>query len=109
MAPFVSPQLPARIRLNTAHRGEKERPRPPADAPGVRVPHTGWNEVAGEHFYFDHSYAVHPSDEALVTGTCDHGGRVVARIERGPLLAFQFHPEKSSAAGLALLGQWVSA
>ncbi len=89
--------------------GRVERLRPPADATGVRVPHIGWNEVAGEHFYFDHSYAVHPSDEALVTGTCDHGGRGVARIERGPRLAVQFHPEKSSAAGLALLGRWVAA
>ena len=89
--------------------GRVERLRPPAGATGVRVPHIGWNEVAGEYFYFDHSYAVHPSDEALVTGWCNHGERVAARIERGPLLAVQFHPEKSAAAGLALLRRWVAA
>jgi imidazole glycerol-phosphate synthase subunit HisH len=89
--------------------GRVERLKPPAGAIDVSVPHIGWNEVAGEHFYFDHSYAVRPDDDALVTGWCDHGERVVARIERGPLLAVQFHPEKSAAAGLALLRRWVAA
>ena len=89
--------------------GRVERIRSSSPTGDVRVPHIGWNEVAGEYFYFDHSYAVKPDDEALVTGWCDHGRRLAARVERGPLLAVQFHPEKSAAAGLALLGGWVAA
>jgi glutamine amidotransferase len=75
----------------------------------VRVPHIGWNEVGEEHYYFDHSYAVHPIDPTIVTGWCDHGERFAARIETGPILGVQFHPEKSAAAGLALLEGWVRA
>jgi len=74
----------------------------------VRVPHMGWNEVNGEHYYFDHSYAVHPSDEAIVDGWCEHGDRFAASISTGSILGVQFHPEKSAAAGLALLKRWVS-
>lgn len=75
----------------------------------VRVPHMGWNEVNGEHYYFDHSYAVHPDDETIVSGWCEHGERFAARIETGSILGLQFHPEKSAAAGLALLEGWVTA
>ena len=75
----------------------------------VRVPHIGWNEVNGEYFYFDHSYAVFAADESMVTGWCDHGDRFAARVEHGSILGVQFHPEKSSAAGLALLESWVAA
>ena len=74
----------------------------------VRVPHIGWNEVNGEHYYFDHSYAVHPGDEAIVDGWCEHGDRFAASIATGSILGVQFHPEKSAAAGLALLKRWVS-
>src|SRR5688572_14155867 len=49
----------------------------------VRVPHIGWNEVNDEHYYFDHSYAVHPLDPTIVSGWCDHGERFAARIETG--------------------------
>lgn len=74
----------------------------------VRVPHMGWNEVNDEHYYFDHSYAVHPSDETIVDGWCEHGDRFAASISAGSILGVQFHPEKSAAAGLALLKRWVS-
>jgi glutamine amidotransferase len=82
------------------------------------VPHMGWNTVdvppesalfAGlesERFYFVHSYAVHGTPEGLVT-TAEHGERFVAAVERGPLSATQFHPEKSGDAGAALLHNWV--
>ena len=91
------------------------------------VPHMGWNTVevpdgssvfAGverERFYFVHSYAVR--DWTLVTNNrtraplvtwAEHGGdRFVAAVENGPLTATQFHPEKSGAAGAALLANWV--
>ena len=93
------------------------------------VPHMGWSTVevpqqsvlfdgiAGERFYFVHSYAAHrweleTSDgpfaavEPLVTWAT-HGERFVAAVENGPLSATQFHPEKSGDAGLALLRNWV--
>ncbi|MFT4111088.1 imidazole glycerol phosphate synthase subunit HisH, partial [Propionicimonas sp.] len=88
------------------------------------LPHMGWNTVspppdsrmfagvAGERFYFVHSYGVHattgwPAD-ALITWA-EHGGdRFVAGVERGPLWSTQFHPEKSGAAGARLLRNWVA-
>ena len=93
------------------------------------VPHMGWNTVdvpegsqlfdgvAGERFYFVHSYAARTWDlvthgktkEPLVT-YAEHGGdRFVAAVENGPLCATQFHPEKSGDAGGRLLSNWVSA
>jgi glutamine amidotransferase len=93
------------------------------------VPHMGWTPVeapadsvlfdglAGERFYFVHSYAVQAWTMAPPTGPfarvaprvtwADHGGRFVAAVENGPLSATQFHPEKSGDAGLALLVNWV--
>ena len=73
----------------------------------VRVPHMGWNEVSGEYFYFDHSYAAHPADPGVVTGWCEHGDRFAARVETGSVLGVQFHPEKSAAAGISLLSSWL--
>jgi len=57
--------------------------------------------------YFVHSYAVDGPDH-LITATCDYGGPVTAMVDRGRCWATQFHPEKSSAAGLALLGGFVA-
>jgi imidazole glycerol-phosphate synthase subunit HisH len=84
------------------------------------LPHMGWNTVtppedsaifAGvgdERFYFVHSYAARPSDRADAETTAVHGERFVAAVETGPIAATQFHPEKSGAAGLALLRNWVT-
>ena len=77
----------------------------PADK--VRVPHIGWNTVGAGHMYFDHSYAVHPSDDSIVTEWCEHGGRFAAQVEAENLFCVQFHPEKSGAAGIDLLRKWV--
>ena len=77
----------------------------PADK--VRVPHIGWNTVGSGYMYFDHSYAVHPSDGSVVTGWCEHGERFAAQVEVGPLLCVQFHPEKSGESGIDLLRKWV--
>src|SRR3954452_13017524 len=78
------------------------------------LPHMGWNTVTAPEasvlfagldtdtrFYFVHSYAVHGT-EGLVT-TAEHGESFVAAVERGPVSATQFHPEKSGDAGAALL------
>ena len=56
--------------------------------------------------YFVHSYAPELSD--LVVATCDYGGKVAAAVQRGPLWATQFHPEKSGTAGLSLLAGFVA-
>ena len=77
--------------------------------PSVRVPHIGWNEVANEYYYFDHSYAAFPKDDNIVTGWCDYGDRFAAQIRRGSILGVQFHPEKSARAGIELLKGWVEA
>jgi glutamine amidotransferase len=61
--------------------------------------------------YFVHSYAPVPDAsvaESAIVATCDYGGPVVAAVEYGSVWATQFHPEKSSEAGLALLGNFVA-
>ncbi|MGH2693540.1 MAG: imidazole glycerol phosphate synthase subunit HisH [Actinomycetota bacterium] len=73
----------------------------------VRVPHIGWNEVNGDHYYFDHSYAAHPDDDSIVRGWCDHGERFAAWVQVRSITAVQFHPEKSSRSGIALLERWL--
>ncbi|KQM64013.1 MULTISPECIES: imidazole glycerol phosphate synthase subunit HisH [unclassified Sphingomonas] len=85
-----------------------------APAPGVTVPHMGWNDVvpAAPHpllvpgeAYFLHSYAFE-GDHVLAT--TDHGGPVTAAIGRDNLLGVQFHPEKSQRYGLALLERFLA-
>ena len=91
------------------------------------LPHMGWNTVraatgsalfAGvehERFYFVHSYGVQqwamtdddPRRHPPLVTWATHGTDFVAAVENGPLTAVQFHPEKSGAAGLALLENWV--
>jgi glutamine amidotransferase len=79
-----------------------------------RVPHMGWNTLSvhgkpsildgldGEDVYFAHSYSARP-DEELPGAEVDHGGPVVAAVERGALAGVQFHPERSAEAGARLL------
>ena len=91
------------------------------DAP--TLPHIGWNQVERrrEHtlftgiapaadFYFVHSYAGRPSGvagEAAILAETAHGARFVSVIDRGNVLGVQFHPERSGADGLRLLGNFV--
>ena len=82
------------------------------------LPHMGWNtvEVHGnsklfkgiekESFYFVHSYAVHDAN-VEVGATTDYFGEFTSAIEVGSITATQFHPEKSGAAGLKLINNWV--
>ena len=93
------------------------------DAPGLKIPHIGWEPVrwerpsrlAGERdepetsFYFVHSLAPHPTRAEDVVGTAEWGERFAAVVERGSIMGAQFHPEKSSAAGLQLLKNFVEA
>ena len=86
-------------------------PMPPA--PGLKIPHMGWNDVVptaphplietGEA-YFLHGYAFEGSD---VLATTDHGGSVVAAIGRDNLAGVQFHPEKSQSYGIATLQRFL--
>lgn len=86
---------------------------------GVKVPHIGWNTVAYPResslfagiaedtaFYFVHSYHLRPADPGSVIGTTHHGIDFAAAVQRGSAFAVQFHPEKSSAMGLRLLGNF---
>jgi glutamine amidotransferase len=88
--------------------------------PSYRVPHVGWNEVVytqefplfkdlpgGAHFFFDHSYHL-LCDQDLIMATSDYGGTWVAGVQRGNILAVQFHPEKSQRNGLRLLRNFVN-
>jgi glutamine amidotransferase len=86
-----------------------------------KVPHMGWNEVefcngsskllegVGEHsdFYFVHSYVIQPSDPTVIKGYTNYGMMVPAIIEKDNITVFQFHPEKSGAAGLKILENFV--
>jgi glutamine amidotransferase len=88
----------------------------------LKVPHIGWNQLAWReagagmgaglpapaHVYFVHSYAARPADPSIVAAVTDYGGEVVAAVARGRTWATQFHPEKSSAVGLRILGNWVA-
>src|SRR5215213_6846825 len=83
------------------------------DTDDLIVPHMGWNSVAlrrphplfagipdGTEFYFVHSYYVAPADDAIVLGETEYGQHFPAAVERGNVMATQFHPEKSGRWGL---------
>ena len=87
------------------------------------LPHIGWNQVerVREHplfdgigqdadFYFVHSYAGEPADDAadIVLAETGHGARFVSAVARDNLLGVQFHPERSGTDGLRLLANFVS-
>ncbi|TYL52233.1 imidazole glycerol phosphate synthase subunit HisH [Agromyces mariniharenae] len=96
------------------------------ELPSPVLPHMGWNTVRpdvgsvlfegieDERFYFVHSYAaqewlldvVPPFPQPRLTWS-EHGGPFLAAVENGPLSATQFHPEKSSEAGIRLLANWL--
>ncbi|MFZ5721493.1 MAG: imidazole glycerol phosphate synthase subunit HisH [Pseudomonadota bacterium] len=91
----------------------------PAD-PRLKVPHMGWNNLErvtdqpvlkdlkdGAPVYFTHSFAMYPEDPADVAAYVDHGGLFPAAVARGNLAGVQFHPEKSQAAGLKLLANFL--
>ncbi len=92
-----------------------------SDDPAVRIPHIGWNDVRiapgsrlfagledGVSFYFVHSYALRGAD-GDAAGWTRHGDEFPAAVERGPIWAAQFHPEKSQQAGLQVLRNFVEA
>ena len=92
----------------------------PLDAPILRIPHIGWNEVVfarasplteglpagGCPFYHVHSLAARPADAADVVGTTEYGERFATVVARGSIYGVQFHPEKSSTHGLRMLANF---
>lgn len=85
-----------------------------------RVPHVGWNEMhlhrpdplfemipEGTDYYFVHSFAFRVSDENCLIGTVRYGCAVAAAVRKDNVWGTQFHPEKSSKAGLQLLRNFV--
>ena len=91
---------------------------PLLDAP--TLPHIGWNSVEavrphplfdgvtdGSYFYFVHSFVPAPADESLVIARTTHGRPFASAVARGSLYGLQFHPEKSSEAGLRMLSNFV--
>ncbi|MBU1808828.1 MAG: imidazole glycerol phosphate synthase subunit HisH [Candidatus Omnitrophica bacterium] len=90
----------------------------------LKVPHMGWNSIQGSGFrgqgagilngvpegsymYFVHSYYMKPDDKDIVFTTTEYGSGFVSGVRRGNLYGFQFHPEKSQALGLKILGNFV--
>ena len=87
---------------------------------GLKVPHVGWNSLhslqssrllagvpEGAQVYFTHSYAAPITPESAAT--CEHGAVFAAAVENGHIFGVQFHPEKSSDAGIRILRNFVAA
>ena len=92
-----------------------------APGDGLKVPHMGWNELNiaaahpllagiedGEHMYFMHGYHLRAAEPGAVLANADYGGPVTAMVAKDNLAGVQFHPEKSQAAGLRLLANFLS-
>ena len=89
---------------------------------GMKIPHMGWNSIKlkmqkakGEifaaipdesYFYFVHSYYVKPKDESVIAATTEYNGGFTAAVNKDNIWGVQFHPEKSAAWGLKLLGNF---
>jgi len=87
----------------------------------LKVPHIGWNNISikkphpilngikdGEHFYFVHSFYFIPKNQNEIISTVNYGSDLTAIISKENIIATQFHPEKSSDAGLKLLKNFIS-
>jgi glutamine amidotransferase len=92
----------------------------PAD-PALKVPHMGWNDLVidrphpvlegietGEHAYFVHSFHFKVVDPAHRIAHCDYAGEITAIVGRDNIFGTQFHPEKSQAAGLKIIGNFLN-
>jgi glutamine amidotransferase len=101
-------------------RGNVPRFAPQFQGRGLKIPHMGWNEVIQERphalwagipdrsrFYFVHSYYPAPSERSVGAASCVYGAPFTCAIARDNIFAVQFHPEKSQAAGLQLLSNFV--
>ena len=92
--------------------------------PELKIPHMGWNTLTslkphvlldgiplgdkGLHAYFVHSYAMQTRNESDVVARTDYGGPITAMVGRDNMVGTQFHPEKSQALGLKLIGNFLN-
>jgi imidazole glycerol-phosphate synthase subunit HisH len=97
------------------------------DGTPLRVPHIGWNHLVPPEsgrtwgdtvlaplthenpaVYFVHSFAAEPDDQSIRLADCQYGGnRICAAIQRGNMVATQFHPERSGTVGLSIIQQFL--
>lgn len=93
-------------------------------APGLKVPHMGWNSLTIKsprqpldlfqglsekpYVYFVHSYHAVPQDSSIVTATTEYGSELTVAVAKGNIQATQFHPEKSGDVGLAILKNFIN-
>ncbi len=86
----------------------------------LKIPHMGWNDLVidrphpvleglatGDHAYFVHSYQMEMGSPEELLAHCDYGGPITAIVGRDTMVGTQFHPEKSQAAGLRLIRNWL--
>lgn len=82
-----------------------------------KIPQIGWNKVVPtannkyltqDYFYYVNSYYVVPEDESIISAYTDYNGKFCAAVQSGSITAVQFHPEKSSAAGLTFFRNWLN-
>lgn len=91
----------------------------PSEA-GLKIPHIGWNDLKfpnsgrlfqglkeGTFVYFVHSFFLSAKETDIITATAEYGTVIHASVEKGNVFACQFHPEKSSEAGLTILRNFV--
>lgn len=87
---------------------------------GLKIPHVGWNQLeikqpggllrglgAHPYVYFVHSYYMEPLDRNLITATTEYGAQLPVAVQKENVAAVQFHPEKSGAAGLRILKNFI--
>lgn len=91
----------------------------PSDG-GLKVPHIGWNSLMfpsegrlfsglaeDTYVYFVHSFYLQAEEEEIVKATTEYGTLIHASVEKGNVFACQFHPEKSSEAGMQILRNFI--
>ncbi len=90
------------------------------DAEDLKIPHMGWNSLhfeketklfagikEGSYVYFVHSYYLKAEDESIVAASTEYATHIHAAVEKDNVFACQFHPEKSSEVGLAILKNFI--
>ena len=91
------------------------------EGPGLKIPHMGWNSLnvregaslfkgleKEPYVYFVHSYYLQAKDPKIVAATAEYGVTIHASVEKENVFACQFHPEKSSKTGLAILKNFLA-
>ena len=95
------------------------------DLPGLKIPHTGWNQLdpppaptgsllldgmaPGAYAYFNHSYYCAPANPEDITAVTEHGLAFASMVQHENVMGVQFHPEKSQQTGLKMLANFIKA